>query len=77
MGMCTFEVCEEDSLAAFDTFYIQASLATLKNNFTVPSPPVNVETHMTEIRAARLPGFWVMISIFTTALILCSLGIVV
>ena len=29
IGMCTFQVCDDDSLNAFDTFYIQTALQTL------------------------------------------------
>lgn len=31
MGMCTFAVCDDSSLEAFDTFYIQSSM----NNLTI------------------------------------------
>lgn len=33
IGLCTFEVCQDDSLTAFDTFYIQTATQTLKDNF--------------------------------------------
>jgi hypothetical protein len=35
MGMCTFTVCEDDSLNQFDTFYIQTAMDDLKSNFTL------------------------------------------
>lgn len=35
IGMCTFEVCDDESLTAFDTFYIQTAMQSLKDNFNV------------------------------------------
>ena len=38
MGICTFQPCDQDSLTAFDTFYIQSALETLDNSFTKGAP---------------------------------------
>lgn len=76
IGLCTFSMCQDDSLTAFDTFYIQTATQTLKENFNAQKS-MNVLNRLDSIREDRNPGFWVMISIFTTALILSVIGIVV
>lgn len=37
MGLCTFEVCDEDSLNAFDFFYVSSSMDVIKQNMSIVS----------------------------------------
>jgi len=37
MGLCTFEECDEDSLNAFDFFYVSSSMDVLKQNMSMVS----------------------------------------
>ena len=51
-------------------------MQSLKNNFEAEHQD-NVVRRSVEIRAARLPGFYVMISIIATALFLSVIGMIV
>jgi hypothetical protein len=37
MGLCTFDVCDEDSLNAFDFFYVSSSMDVVKQNMSMVS----------------------------------------